>query len=501
MKSRNILLIAISIGILISTSNLVPLASAQPYLGARFTSIKVTHAGDVIELIDNIRTAKVYLDNQPMSVTLRFINENLEPEANLYTKIYIDDTLENTSDNKLTPMGMSNFTTWSTTPSSPAIQRWKVELWSGDNLEDAKEFDVWVVELYVDNWSPAPLTVEKGKIAPSSWSISFKNGGNDNMENALIRVVDFVGLQITPISENLDNIIVGETKSISFSVTAPFTLTIGPRTVAFRIAYSDFRGISHTETMQASVNVAKLSTNITLSVEPSSVKKDGLCRIIAKLVDGNGNPMVNQMISFSVEGAPIGSANTDSSGNAVKEYTANVDAGTYVISASFGGDADYENSTKTTNLTVKPFETTLALDVPSTMVEEPVTIKATLKDEKGIPLQNVDVEFQISEENVWKMIGSAKTDSNGIASIEYKPTTGGTLKIRAVFAGTTNYEESSAIADLVIGESIALKLGIAVVAVAVVLIAILILAKRRGMKIPFIERRGEISPPLNPEDA
>ena len=501
MKSMSILLIAISIGILISTSNLVPLTSAQPYLGARFTSIKVTHAGDVIELIDNIRTAKVYLDNQPMSATFRFLNENLGPEANLYTKIYIDGTLENTSDNKLTPMGMSNFTTWSTTPSIPVIQHWKVELWWGDNLEDTKEFDVWVVDLHVDDWSPAPLTVEKGKIAPSSWSITFKNGGNDNMENVLIRVVDFAGLQITPTSENLGNIIVGETKSISFSVTAPLTLTIGPCTVTFRIAYSDFRGISHTETMQASVNVAKLSTSITLSVEPPSVEKDGLCRIIAKLVDGNGNPMANQTISFSVEGAQIGSVNTDSSGNAVKEYTANVDAGTYVISAFFGGTADHENSTKTTDLTVEPFETTLTLEVPSAMLGEPVSIKATLKDEKGIPLQNMDVEFQVSEENVWKTIGSAKTNPSGIASIEYKPTTAGTLKIRAIFAGVTNYDESSAIADLVVGESIALKLGITVVAVVIVVVALLFFAKKRGMKIPFIGRREEISPPLNPEDA
>jgi len=496
LKSMSILLIAISIGILISTSNLVPLTSAQPYLGARFTSIKVTHAGDVIELIDNIRTAKVYLDNQPMSATFRFLNENLGPEANLYTKIYIDGTLENTSDNKLTPMGMSNFTTWSTTPSIPVIQHWKVELWWGDNLEDTKEFDVWVVDLHVDDWSPAPLTVEKGKIAPSSWSITFKNGGNDNMENVLIRVVDFAGLQITPTSENLGNIIVGETKSISFSVTAPLTLTIGPCTVTFRIAYSDFRGISHTETMQASVNVAKLSTSITLSVEPPSVEKDGLCRIIAKLVDGNGNPMANQMISFSVEGAPIGSVNTDSSGNAVKEYTANVDAGTYVISASFGGDADHENSTKTTNLIVK-FETTLTLEVPSATLGELVTIRATLKDEKDKPLPNMDVEFQINEEN----IGSAKTDSSGVASIEYKPTTAGTLKIRAIFAGVTNYEASSAIADLVVGESIALKLGVAVAAVVIVFVGLLIYARKRGMKIPFIGRREEISPPLNPEDA
>jgi len=499
LKSRSILLIAISIGILISTSNLVPLASAQPYGGAYFTSIKVTQIVSEIELVDG-GTAKVY-GNQPMSIILSFRNENLEPGAYLYTKIYKDNGLENASDNYYIPKGGARTYVWSTTASGSATQCWKVELWSGDNLEDAKEFDVLVVKLFISDWSPAPLTVEKGKTAPSSWSINFRNGGNDNMGNVAISVVEDNGLQITPQSQNLDNIIAGETKSTSFSVTAPSTLTIGPRTVKFQVTYDDFMGISHTEENSASVNVAKLSTGITLSIEPSSVKKDDLCRIIAKLVDGNGNPMANQMISFSVEGAPIGSDDTDSFGNAVKEYTANVDAGTYVISASFGGDTDHENSAKTTNLTVEPFETTLTLEVPSAMLGEPVTIKATLKDEKGIPLQNVGVEFQVSEENVWKTIGSDNTDSSGVASIEYKPTTAGTLKIRAIFAGVTNYDESSAIADLVVGESIALKLGIAVVAVVIVVIALLFFAKRRGMKIPFIGRKEEIGLPFNPEDA
>jgi len=493
-------LIAISIGILISTSNLVSLASAQPYGRAYFTSIKVTHAGVVTELVGG-GTVKVY-DNRTMLVDLFFHNENLGPSANLYTKIYINDNLQRTSPNYPVLENGNDIDSWSTILSGPVTQHWKVELWWENNLEDNKEFNVWVVKLFVENWSPAPLTVEKGKIAPYSWSISFKNGGNDNMGNVLISVFDDAGLEITPTSQNLDNIIAGETKSTSFSVTAPFTLTTGPRAITFEIAYKDFMGRTPTERMSASVNVAKLSTNITLSVEPSSVKKDGLCRIIAKLVDGNGNPMANQIISFSVGGAQIGSANTDSSGNAVKEYTANVDAGTYVISASFGGTAaDYENSTKTTDLTVEPFETTLTLEVPSAMLGEPVSIKATLKDEKGISLQNMDVEFQVSEENVWKTIGSDNTDSSGVASIEYKPTTAGTLKIRAIFAGVTNYEASSAIADLVVGESIALKLGVAVAAVVIVVVALLFFAKKRGMKIPFIGRREEISPPLNPEDA
>ncbi|KUO39635.1 MAG: hypothetical protein AVW06_03405 [Hadesarchaea archaeon DG-33-1] len=483
MKSKSVQPIVIFIGILMSL-NLVPLTNAQPYGGAYFTSIKVIHAGGEIELV-NGRTAKVY-DNLPMLINLRFYNENLEPSANLYTKVYIDNELQHTSGDYHILKGRSGSDIWLVSSSGPAIQRWKVELWWGSNLEDAKEFDVWVVKLLVSDWSPAPLTVEKGKTAPSSWPINFKNDGNDNMGNVSISVVDPAGLEITPQSQNLDNVITEETKSTSFSVTAPFTLTTGPRTVKLQITYDDFMGISHAEIFSASVDVTKLSTSITLSVEPSRIKKDDPCTITAKLVAGNGNPMANQTISFSVEATSIGSVNTDSFGNAVKTYTANVDAGTYVISASFGGSADYEASTKTTDINVEPFKTTLTLEVLSAF-----TLKATLKDEKGNPLQTMDVEFQISEENVWKRIGSAKTDPRGIASIEHEPSTAGTFKIKAIFAGTKNYEASSAIAELIAKKSIVLKLGIIMV-VAVTIVALLVFARKRGMKIPFVGRKEEI---------
>lgn len=212
--------------------------------------------------------------------------------------------------------------------------------------------------------------------------------------------------------------------------------------------------------------------------------------------------MADQAISFSVGATSIGSVNTDSSGNAEKTYTANVDAGPYVISASFGETADYESSSENTNLIVEPFETTLVVDVlpSSVMLGDTVTIKATLKDEKNNLLEDMDVEFQINEKNAWKTIGSAKTDSSGIASIQYKTSTAGTLQVKAIFAGVTNYENSSAIAELVVNTSIALQLGIVVLVVAVVIVGLLIFASKRGMKIPFMGRKEEISPPSNPEE-
>jgi len=363
LKGKSILLIAVSIGILMSL-NLVPLANAQSNQGARFVSIKIIHYrpdGNIekIEVI-NGETAKVY-DNDILDIALYFYNENIPlPGVHLYTKIYVDNELQRTSDNISTPYQENRTDDWLTTLSGPATQHWKVELWwdnNGENiLEDNKEFDVWVVKLFVgeNNWLPASLNVEKGKTAPTSWSINFKNGGNDEMDNVSISVTDSAGLQITPASQNFDVINAEETKSTSFSVTA-LALTMGAHTVKFQITYHDFMGISHTENMEASVDVVRLSTSIILSLNPPSVKIGDSCTITANLVDGNGDPIANQTISFSVENTPIGSDNTDSSGNAVMTYTANV-VGTYVISAAFDGNADYAPSSATVNLVVKSGE-------------------------------------------------------------------------------------------------------------------------------------------------
>jgi hypothetical protein len=217
------------------------------------------------------------------------------------------------------------------------------------------------------------------------------------------------------------------------------------------MSYDDFRGTSHVESKTAYVTVTKLGTSITLTLEPSSVKKDGLTTITAKLLDGNGNPVANQPISFFIGTTSLDSANTDTSGNAVKSYTANIDAGTYVINASYSGSADFGSSSGTINLIVNPFTTTLTVEVPSATQGKPVTLKATLKDENDNPVQGVNIQFQIYDGTNWSNIGSANTDSNGVASISYTPSNTGTFQVRAMFSGTTNYSQITGTGSLNVG--------------------------------------------------
>jgi len=98
----------------------------------------------------------------------------------------------------------------------------------------------------------------------------------------------------------------------------------------------------------------------------------------------------------------------------------------------------------------QPTQTSLTFAVPSEPQWKECTIEATLKDENDNPLENFNIDFYVCGTS---KIGTAKTNSTGVASLSftpsedyYYPTTPPrteTLKVNAVFSGTTNYAQSS----------------------------------------------------------
>jgi len=187
----------------------------------------------------------------------------------------------------------------------------------------------------------------------------------------------------------------------------------------------------------------KFRTSITLALEPTSIKMGRSTTITAKLLDRYNSPIPNQLISFYIGTTYIGSTITDSSGEARKTYIANIDAGTYVVNASYSESLDFLSSNATNSLIVNPLTTTLSIQTPSTIQGKTVSLKAILKDENVNPIQGMSIEFQLYNETSWLKIGSAITDSNGIASLNYTSPNTGIFQVRAVFNGTTNYSRTT----------------------------------------------------------
>jgi len=84
--------------------------------------------------------------------------------------------------------------------------------------------------------------------------------------------------------------------------------------------------------------------------------------------------------------------------------------------------------------------TTLTVDVTETALQkEPVTISATIKDDKGKPIEGVYINFFVGSLGV----GASLTDSDGAAKFTWVPTETGSFEIHAGFEGSTEYGEST----------------------------------------------------------
>jgi hypothetical protein len=98
--------------------------------------------------------------------------------------------------------------------------------------------------------------------------------------------------------------------------------------------------------------------------------------------------------------------------------------------------------------------TSLTLAIPFAPTDKECTIEATLKDESGNPLQNMDINFYFCGSS---LIGTNTTDSTGVASLKlsddlpsvtyprlkrFEPKKTETWPIFANFSGTTTYAPS-----------------------------------------------------------
>jgi hypothetical protein len=188
----------------------------------------------------------------------------------------------------------------------------------------------------------------------------------------------------------------------------------------------------------ATLSVSAIPTTISLDA-PTSVTTGDSVTITATLT-GNGNGISGQTVIFSVQGKPIGSGMTDTSGKAIITYTVNLIPGTYVINATFQGNTKYKPVNGFTNLIVKPLLTELNLTVPTSFtVGHNVTFSAKLTDSNGNPISGQTVSFIVNG----TVYGTAVTDASGTARINYSPSSPGTVQVEATYSGQGTYAQSS----------------------------------------------------------
>lgn len=159
-----------------------------------------------------------------------------------------------------------------------------------------------------------------------------------------------------------------------------------------------------------------------------------------------GGWICNRTIAFSVDGNPVGSANTGVDGWATLNYTIpeSLAPGTHNVTFAFSGDFFFGARTATVAaLTVQKANTQLSVPTRSGYKGQPVTLQATLtRTTDNAPLPGKTVQFAIDGNPV----GSAVTNSSGVATLNITIPSNvacGNRSLSATFAGDSRYNPGS----------------------------------------------------------
>ena len=224
----------------------------------------------------------------------------------------------------------------------------------------------------------------------------------------------------------------------NFSTTS---LAVGSHSIV--AAYggdSSFSG-SSSGTQTQVVNKALTTTAVTSSVNPSSAGQNvTISATVAVTSPGAGLP--TSSVTFSDGGTTIGSASLDSAGHA-SVSTSSLAAGTHTITAAYGGDGNFTNSSGTVvqsvNSGLTNTTTALAASLATSEYGQVVTFTATVSTAgSGTPTGTVSF---IDGGNV--TLGTGSIGSGGHATFTTFRLAIGTHSITAAYNGDTNFNGSS----------------------------------------------------------
>jgi len=257
----------------------------------------------------------------------------------------------------------------------------------------------------------------------STWYIE---DGEDSFGVGLGIVSDDPAISGKSLKVYLDNTLIETVTSIQGFAEVDYTYS-GTGTYAWKV---EFEGDSNYEASSKTWNtvVSNFTDNIVLSASSSSILVGGSSTLSATVTDINGGVMRGQSVSFYDGNTLLGSATTDSSGVASVVFSGSV-VGVHSISAR-----SYGVTSNTVNITVSDAPSydgiTLTSDksVLSYHDSDSAVLSAQLMDGTSTAsVSGVTVEFFKGSTS----LGTAQTDSNGVATKTYNSTGEGDISLTA----------------------------------------------------------------------
>ncbi len=394
-------------------------------------------------------TSKVY-DGEPILINVTIRNQGVTStfgEPKFFLTVFADNVLvyDEASQPWFCPLN-SEASKKIVIPNlkGPKEYLMRIELyWLNETVaiqEDIYQFKVSIVKLFIEDWRFSILEVQAGAEEASELKINFKNGGNDEMFNASIRVSKPSGLIITPNFKNLGNLKPGGLIDESFLVSAPLGIELGIQQLTFQVSYFDFRGVFHSEDFNVQVKIVKLKVKIEVDV-PSIIKYKDSAILTVKLKDANNNPIIDAPIKFYLNSSFLGMNSTSNLGEATLVLNANFKAGKYNVKVEYMGSNIYQASNASVNLTIDKASTKIVIEAPETgKVNEESLIKVKLMDEYNETIDDAVIKVYADSQ-----ILTGLTNNLGEAEFNYKPLIKGRIQIKALYEGNENYSSCYAL--------------------------------------------------------
>jgi Bacterial Ig-like domain (group 3)/FG-GAP-like repeat len=204
----------------------------------------------------------------------------------------------------------------------------------------------------------------------------------------------------------------------------------------------------NTATGSATVSISTLvADTLTVTASPASTNVGQTVSLTAA-IGGGGSIAPTGTVTFTSNGAFLGTASVGTSGSATFSTTL-LAAGSDVIAASYAGDANYSPSTGSATVTIAAAAAdslTVTASSSTPAQGQSVSLTATIGG-----LGSVAPTGLISFTSNGAFLGASPVNANGVASFATSQLAVGTDAITATYPGDVNYAASSGSATVTVG--------------------------------------------------
>ena len=184
--------------------------------------------------------------------------------------------------------------------------------------------------------------------------------------------------------------------------------------------------------------VLTIPTNITTDLSKTNGNRGDKVLITVNVRDNNGILVNSGFVEVYVNGVYLGTLDVVG-GKAYVNWTVSGNPGKVSVIANYTDDYTYVDNQKTTSFEINKIKTSTSMSNSKGTYGKNTVLKATLKDASGKAVVGRYVKFYVNN----KYVGQAKTNSQGLAALNYKVKNTGSLTIKAISVSDGTYQSST----------------------------------------------------------